>query len=178
MRGCAASCLVTRLRGSRRFHPGHRLAPSATRRRGIDPRSDRLGFPCSAGASCTPDTSNAPSACSPSRGLARRTRRGDRSDGPGLPWSRWRSLAGRSDGVGHRSRTRAAATRAEGRLACALEGRVSCASWSSSLPVPLLGPRERKRGRTPARSIRLGRGHRAGGITPVEVPHRPRSQNQ
>jgi hypothetical protein len=44
---------------------------------------------------------------------------------------------------------------------------VSCASWSSSLPVPLLGPRGRKRARTPERSIRLGRGHRAGGVTPV-----------
>jgi hypothetical protein len=52
---------------------------------------------------------------------------------------------------------------------------VSCASWSSSLPVPLLGPRGRKRARTPERSIRSGRGHRAGGVTPVEVRHRLRT---
>src|ERR1035441_5426393 len=51
---------VSRSRGTRRFHAGRRLARSATRRRGIDPQSDRLSFPCSAGASCTPDTSNAP----------------------------------------------------------------------------------------------------------------------
>ena len=55
---------------------------------------------------------------------------------------------------------------------------MSYASWSSSLPVPLLGPRGRKRARTPARSIRLGRVHRAGGVTPVEARHQPHSQNQ
>ena len=55
---------------------------------------------------------------------------------------------------------------------------MSYASWSSSLPVPLLGPRGRKRARTPARSIRLGRGHRAGGVTPVEARHQPHNQNQ
>ncbi len=52
---------------------------------------------------------------------------------------------------------------------------MSCASWSSSLPVPPLGPRGRKRARTPERSIRSGRGHRAGGVTPVEVRHRLRT---
>jgi hypothetical protein len=41
---------------------------------------------------------------------------------------------------------------------------------------PLSGPRGRERARTPARSIRLGRGHRAGGVTPVEARHRPRGQ--
>jgi hypothetical protein len=43
---------------------------------------------------------------------------------------------------------------------------VPCAS-SSFTPShpPLLGPHARKRARTPARSIRLGRGHRADGVT-------------
>ena len=49
---------------------------------------------------------------------------------------------------------------------------------ASSLPVPLSGPRQRTRARTPARSLRSRRSHRGGGITPVEVLHRPRSQNQ
>ncbi len=35
---------------------------------------------------------------------------------------------------------------------------------------------QRNRARTPARSIRSGRVHRAGGVTPVEVRRRPRSQ--
>jgi hypothetical protein len=39
---------------------------------------------------------------------------------------------------------------------------------SSRLPNPLPGPRARKRAITPARSARLGRGHRAGGVTPEE----------
>ena len=43
---------------------------------------------------------------------------------------------------------------------------------------PSLGSRGRKRARTPARSIRSRRDHRAGGVTPVEVRHRPRSQNR
>jgi hypothetical protein len=34
--------------------PGRRLAPRASRRRSIDPRSDRLRFPRRVGASCTP----------------------------------------------------------------------------------------------------------------------------
>ena len=42
--------------------------------------------------------------------------------------------------------------------------------------VPLLGSRRRERARTPERSIRSGRGHRAGGVTPVETGHRPCSQ--
>jgi hypothetical protein len=39
---------------------------------------------------------------------------------------------------------------------------------SSCLPNPRLGPPARERERTPARLARLGRGHRAGGVTPVE----------
>jgi hypothetical protein len=49
---------------------------------------------------------------------------------------------------------------------------------ASSLPVPLSGPRQRTRARTLARSLRSRRSHRGGGITPVEVLYRPRSQNQ
>jgi hypothetical protein len=39
---------------------------------------------------------------------------------------------------------------------------------SSRLPNPLFGPTRKERERTPARLARLGRGHRAGGVTPVE----------
>jgi hypothetical protein len=42
-----------------------------------------------------------------------------------------------------------------------------------NLPVPLLDRRATKRARTPARSARLGRFHRAGGITPVKHGARP-----
>jgi hypothetical protein len=44
MRRYASCRRVPRLRRTRRCHPGRRLAPRANRRRGIDPRSDRLGF--------------------------------------------------------------------------------------------------------------------------------------
>jgi hypothetical protein len=47
----------------------------------------------------------------PRRRIASGTRSGDRSDRPGLRWSGCHPLAGCSDGVGHRSPTRAAATR-------------------------------------------------------------------
>src|SRR5665213_1784264 len=65
-----------------------------------------------------------------------------------LPWSGCDPLAGRSGFVEHRSPTKAAATRRPVvvRLADALGTRVSCASWSSGLPVPLLSPRGRKEG--------------------------------
>ncbi len=53
---------------------------------------------------------------SPSRKLASGTHSG-RSHRPGLLWSRWRPVAGRSDSVGQRSRTTATATRDATRLA-------------------------------------------------------------
>ena len=100
------------------------------------------------------------------RTIATGARSGGRSDRTGLPWSGCHPLAGRSGVVEHRLPTKAAATRCRVlvRLADALRGRVSCASWSSGLPVPLLSPRGRNESRTPARSIRSGRGHRAGGV--------------
>ena len=171
---------VSRLRGTRRFHPGRRLAPTASRRQGIDPRSDRLGLPCCAGTSCTPDISNAASTGPASRRIASGTRDEGRSDRTGLLRRGCHPLAGRSYDGRQQSPARASETRDRdsNRRADELPSPVACASWSSSLPVPLLGSRGRKRARTPARSTRLGRGHRAGGVTPVEVRHRPRSQNQ
>jgi hypothetical protein len=50
----------------------------------------------------------------------------------------------------------------------ALPNLVVSASSSPRLPIPLLEPRARKRARTPARPTGLGRGHRPGGVTPVE----------
>jgi hypothetical protein len=43
----------------------------------------------------------------------------------------------------------------------------------SCLPNPLFGPPARERERTPARVAGLGRGHRAGGVTPVEQATSP-----
>jgi hypothetical protein len=179
-RRCAACCRVSRLRGTRRFHPGRRLAPTASRRQGIDPRSDRLGLPCCAGTSCTPDISNAASTGPASRRIASGTRDEGRSDRAGLLRRGCHPLAGRSYDGRQQSPARASEIRDRdsNRRADELPSPVACASWSSSLPVPLLGSRGRKRARTPARSTKLGRGHRAGGVTPVEVRHRPRSQNQ
>ena len=147
---------------------------------GIDPRSDRLRSPCRADASCAPDIRNTAPADPASRGIASGTRSGDRSDRPEQPWRGSRPLAARSGVVGHRSPPRPAATRDHDwiHLASAPPSPVASGSWSSSLPLPLLGPRRRERARTPERSIRSGRRHRAGGVTPVEARHRPRSQNQ
>ena len=115
---------------------------------------------------------------SPSRALGADTRSESRSDRVGLLWSGGRPLAGCSGVVGHQLPARAGAIRdrESTRLAYALPSCVPSASWSSSLLVPLLGPCERKRARTLARSIRLGRVHRAGGVTPVEVRHAPQSK--
>ena len=45
IRRCATCYSASRLRRTRRFQPGRRPAPTASRRQGIDPRSDRLRFP-------------------------------------------------------------------------------------------------------------------------------------
>jgi len=166
------------LRRTRRSHPSRRLAPRANRRRGIDPRSDRLRSPCCADAGCTQDIRNTAPANPASRRIASGTRSGDRSDRPEQPWPGSRPLAARSGVVGHRSPPRPAATRDHDwiHLASAPPSPVASGPWSSSLPVPLLGPRRRERARTPERSIRSGRGHRTGGVTPVETGHRPCSQ--
>jgi hypothetical protein len=83
---------------------------------------------------------------------------GGRSNRTGLPWSGCHPLARRSGVVEHRSPTKAAATRRRVlvRLADALGGRVSCASWSSGLPVPLLSPRGRNEGQNPRAVNQIG----------------------
>jgi hypothetical protein len=53
---------------------------------------------------------------------------------------------------------------------------LSCLRHGFGLPVSLLGPRGRKRARTPERSMRLGRDHRIGGVTPVESAPAPQSK--
>jgi hypothetical protein len=100
---------------------------------------------------------------SPSRAIASGARSGDRSDRVGLLCSACRPLAGCSSVVGHQLPARAAAIRdrESTRLAYALPNCVPSASRSSSLLVPLSGSCGRKRARTAARSIRLGRVHRA-----------------
>jgi hypothetical protein len=110
-----------------------------------------------------------------SRTFASDTRSEDRSDRPGLPWSGYRAPAARSSVAGRRSPRKPAASRDREptRRADALPNLVVSASSSPRLPIPLLPipllePRARKRARTPARSTGLGRGHRAGGVTPVE----------
>jgi hypothetical protein len=101
---------------------------------------------------------NAPSAGPASHAIASDTRGGGRSDPTGRVLVRLHPLAGRSGVGGHRSPTKAAATRRRVlvRLACALGGRVSCASWSSSLPVPSVGSARKQKARTPERSNRTG----------------------
>jgi len=105
-----------------------------------------------------------------SRTFASGTRSEDRSDRPGLPWSGYRAPVARSSVAGRRSPRKPAASRDREptRRADALPNLVVSASSSPRLPIPLLEPRARKRARTHARSTGLGRGHRAGGVTPVE----------
>ena len=105
-----------------------------------------------------------------SRTFASGTRSADRSDRPGLPWSGYRAPAARSSVAGHRSPRKPAATRDHEptRRADAPPDRVLSASSSSRLPIPLSGTARKEEGENPARSTRLGRGHRAGGVTPVE----------
>ena len=105
-----------------------------------------------------------------SRTFASGTRSEDRSDRPDLPWSVYRPPAARSSVAGRRSPRKPAASRDREptHRADALPNLVVSASSSPRLPIPLLEPRARKRARTPARSTGLGRGHRAGGVTPLE----------
>jgi hypothetical protein len=46
-----------------------------------------------------------------------------------------------------------------------------------ALPVPSVGSAPKNESWNPRSVTRWGRIHRAGGIKPVEAPHRPRSQN-
>jgi hypothetical protein len=150
---------------------------TTNRRRGIDPRSDRL--PCCIDASCTPDICDAASTAPASRTLASGTRSGNRSDRPGRRCSGFRALAACSSVAGHQSQRKPAATRDHepARGVYAPPDPVPSASSSSRLPIPLLGPRARKRVRTPPRSTRSGRNHRARWGN-ARKANRPRSQNQ
>jgi hypothetical protein len=94
--------LGTRRRAREPFWRGGRF-PGKTRSRCYD-------LPCFHHRA-SPAVLLAVSADPASRTIALGTRSGDRSDRPGLPWSGCHPLAGCSDGVGHRSQTRAAATR-------------------------------------------------------------------
>ncbi len=105
-----------------------------------------------------------------SRTFASGTRSGDRSDRTVPPWSGYRALGACSSVAGHRSPRKPAATRdpEPTRRADAPPDHVPSASSSTRLPIPLLRPRARKRARTPRVQPDRGRGHQAGGITPVE----------
>ena len=94
----------------------------------------------------------------------------DRSDRPRLPWSGCRALAECSGVVGHRSRTRPAATRDHDptRRADGPPEPVLCASSSWKPSRPSVGSARKEEGTNPARLARLGRVHRVGGITPVK----------
>lgn len=142
---------MTRLRGTRTISLKLPTAPRASRRRGIDPDRIDFGFQCCVDASCTPDIRHAASTGRASRTIASGMRGGGRSDGAGLRWSGCDPLAGCSGVVGHRLSPRAAAIRdrESTRHAYALPNCVRSASCSSSLPVPLVGPRERQRGCNP-----------------------------
>jgi hypothetical protein len=138
----------------------HARGLTANRRRGIDSRSDRL--PCCIDASCTSDICDAASAPPASRTLTSGTRSGNRSDRPGMRCSGC-VLAACSSAAGHQSPRKPAATRDHepARGVYAPPDPVPPASSSSRLPIPLLGPRARKRARTPPRSTGSGRNHRA-----------------
>jgi len=101
---------------------------------------------------------NAASAGPASHAIASDTRSGGRSDPTGRVLVRLHPLAGRSGVGGHRSPTKAAATRRRVlvRLADALGGRVSCASWSSSLPIPLFESARTESGLEPPRGHQIG----------------------
>ena len=53
---------------------------------------------------------------------------------------------------------------------------VFCARHAFTPSIPRLGPRARMRATSPARSIRLRRGHRGGGVTPYRAAPAPRSK--
>ena len=136
------------------FTQGCRQAPRASRR-GIDPDRIGFGFQCCVDASCIPDIRHAASTGRASRTIASGTRGGARSDRAGLRWSGCHPLAGCSGVVGHRLPPRAAAIRdrESTRHAYALPNCFRSASWSSSLPVPLVGP-ARKKEANPRASIK------------------------
>jgi hypothetical protein len=113
---------------------------------------------------------------SPSRAIASGRRSGGRADRVGLRWFGARPLARCAVAVWRRLPPRPAVIpgRHSARHAYAPPNCVPSPSSSSSLPVPL--GLARKEHEDPRGSDTLGRDHRAGGITPVEVRHQPRSQ--
>jgi hypothetical protein len=101
-----------------------------------------------------------------SRTFASGTRNENCLDRPRLPWCGYRAVGARSGVAGHRSPRKPAATRDRGPTRRADVLPYPVASAYPRLPIPLLEPRAGKRARTRAHG--LGRGHQAGGVTPVE----------
>jgi hypothetical protein len=101
-----------------------------------------------------------------SRTFASGTRNENCLDRPRLPWCGYRAVGARSGVAGHRSPPKPAATRDLGPTRRADVLPYPVASAYPRLPIPLLEPRAGKRARTRAHG--LGRGHQAGGVTPVE----------
>ena len=149
---------MTRLRGTRTISLKLPTAPRASHGRGINPRSDRLWLSVLCRRVLHARYSNCRMAGLASGTIASGTRGGGRSDGAGLRWSGCRPLAGCSGVVGHRLPPRAAAIRDREptRHAYALPNRVRFASWSSSLPVPLVGPRGKEQGVDPRAFNQVG----------------------
>lgn len=106
----------------------------------------------------------------PSRTFAPGTRSGDYSVRAGPVWSLHLALAAGSGAAAHRPQRKPAAIRDHGptRRADGPADDVLCASCLHAFPSLVWGQRARMGARPPARSIRLGRGHRAGGVTPIE----------
>jgi hypothetical protein len=180
MRRCAICCRVSRSRGTADFTQLANWLGERAAHRSMDPRSDRLRLPCCADVSCTPDGRNAASAgpCSS-------------YDRGGYAWRGSLELTGcatvRASSARRAFRRRWASTACESRrdpgsrlssprLRAAESCRLRVMVLTSSRPS--VGSARKGEGQNPARSVRLRRGHRGGGVTPVEVRHRPRSQNQ
>ena len=131
------------------IHSNCRQAPRASRRPAYIPdRIGGFGFQCCVGAFCTPHLRHAAPTGRASRTIASGTRGRGRPDRAGVRWSGRHPLAACSGAVGHRLPPRAAAIRdrESTRHAYALPNCVRSASCSSSLPVPLVGPRGKEEG--------------------------------
>ena len=155
-------------------------------RTGIDPRADRRWLSVLCDTSCTPDIRRAASTDRASHPFAAGMRYRSSSDGAGLGWSGCDPLAGCSGVVGHRLPQTAAGIRdrASTRHAFALPNCVRSASWSSSLPVPLVGHAKRKRGQNPRAFNHVGtqppsrwvNAHRSTAPAPQSKPVTPASR--
>jgi hypothetical protein len=164
---------------------GDHLAEHALRQEGLGFTSWHVGQAFQLGAYAL--------RCSSKCGIGRRSSRasgpgthsGDRSDRPGPRWCGCHWLAGPSGFVEHRLPATADERRAHDgvRLAGALPGHVPFASCLQAFPSLSLGPRGRKRVRTPERSNQMGSRHRAGDHSrgrrapaPQSKPSRPVSR--